>query len=151
MQAFAKSWAVHGCYRGVAIALLLVLIVTPSCTSICQARTCANPQAANSDSDCHHEQGMGGMGPDVSPKLVAAGTSCGSHDWVAALPAGKSSLEKNIASTRSRNLSSFDAVSAAYAPVSTHVSYGSDTGPVRFSHWSATRQFSFDRSVTLRI
>ena len=147
MQAFARNSAVGDCYRGVAIVLLLLLVVTPSCTSICQARACSNSQASNSDSDCHHEQGIG---PD-GPRLMVAGPTCWSHDLVAVLPAGKASLPTRVTSSGSRDVSSFEALGAEYSPVSTHVSFANDSGPAGFSHRSATRHLSFDRSVTLRI
>ena len=148
MQRAAQEFALRGWCRGVAGVMLLVLVLTPSCSSVCQARNCPIPQSANSDSSCHHEQGVSS---EDSQRFTATGASCGLHELLIALPAGKSSLEASVTLTSSANSAAFIALTTTYAQVSNCSSIPRDTGPTRISRRSAAEQFSFDTFISLRI
>jgi hypothetical protein len=147
MQSAAQKFLLGGWYRGVAVLLLLVLVLTPSCSSVCQAWRCPISQPANSDSGCHHEQGANS---EDSQRFTAAGASCGSHELLAALPEGKSSLGARVAPAGSSYSPVFFTVVATYAGVWSNSLFPRDTGPA-CTHRSAAGQFSFDTFVSLRI
>jgi hypothetical protein len=147
MQRAAQKFLVRGWYRGVACVMLLVLVLTPSCSSVCQAWRCPISQPANSDFSCHHEQGANS---EDSQRFTAAGASCGWHELPAALPEGKSSLEERVTPADSSYSPAFFTVVATYAGVLSDSLFPRDTGPT-CTHRSAAGQFSFDTFVSLRI
>jgi hypothetical protein len=150
MREAAQMSAVRGWYRCLALAVLVALILTPSCSSVCQARTCPISQPANSDSSCHHQQRTG-MCSEDSLRMTAADGSCGLHELLIALPAAKSSLEPIVTPASSTNSSLFFAAVSTYAKVLSDSSFPRDIGPERRSGRSAARQFSFDTLIFLRI
>lgn len=137
-------------YRGLAIVLLLVLVLTPSCSSVCQARTCPISQPANSDSSCHHQQGKG-MGSEDSVAVTSAGGPCGLHELLIALPVAKSGLEGIVTPASSTDTSVFFPAVSTYAKVSSDSSFPRGTAAKRVSRRSPAGQFSFDTFVYLRI
>jgi hypothetical protein len=153
MLGLPNNSALRGWYRGVALILLSLLALTPSCSVICQARACPISQSADSDESCHHQQLVSS---EDSLRFTAAFTPCESHELPALLPIDKGSFGANVTSASPVTVSAFFAVLASYDRIPSGHSNPSDTGPgntgpghnaPRFS----VRQFSFDTFVFLRV
>ena len=148
-----ENSVLRGWYRAVALVLLSLLALTPSCSVVCQARACPTSQSADSDESCHHQQLVSS---EDSLRFTAAFTPCESHELPALLPLGKGSFGANVTSASPVTVSAFFAVLASYDRISSGHSNLPDTGPgntgpgntaPRFS----VRQFSFDTFVFLRV
>src|SRR6266851_4698778 len=142
----AQKFLLGGWHRGVAVVLLLVLVFAPSCSSVCQARSCPISQSANSDSDCHHRQGVN---PEDSQRLMASGGSCGSHELPAALPEGKGSCKARIPAGTNYSPVFFKFVATRAGVLSD--SFSSDAGAVGSSRGTPEGPFSLNAFASLRI
>ena len=138
----------RGWYPGVALILLSLLALTPSCSVVCQARACPTSQSADSDESCHHQQLASS---EDSPRFIAAFTPCESHELSALLPIDKSSFGANLTSASPVTVSAFFAVLASYDRISSGHSSPRDTGPGHNAPRFSVRQFSFETFVFLRV
>jgi hypothetical protein len=69
-------------HRGLAALAILVFVLSPACSLICQTQTCHPPAAADHTSGCNHP----GDATPSSTQFAAAGKSCGLVDLLFALP-----------------------------------------------------------------
>ncbi len=148
MLGLPENSVLRGWYRGVALVLLSLLALTPSCSVVCQARACPISQSANSDESCHHQQLAS---PEDSLRFTAAFTPCESHELPALLPIEKSSFGANLTSASPVTVSAFFAALGSYDRISSGQSKPRDTGPGHTAPRFSVRQFSFDTFVFLRV
>ena len=88
-------------FNAATIALLVALVVHPSCTLLCQARTCASLQGDFRHIDCHEPSDDSRSDVPSNLGLVMPVSShCTSHDQVMALPASNAELELKFISSR---------------------------------------------------
>jgi hypothetical protein len=147
MRARATRLAIRGGSRLLAAALLIVLMLTPICSSICQAQSCQQPQAAAKDSGCHHAESMGS---DGSAALMAASLSCGARELWFALPEVTDTLRVSRATSAAPNADSWTAVTAISLPQSMPTHFSRTSGPALLQRTGATDRF-FDSFTILRI
>ena len=69
--------------RALAILLLLVFVLTPACSSFCQAQACQESNATRQESGCHHQEQLT---TDHSSSISAKTAKCGTRDFLFALP-----------------------------------------------------------------
>ncbi len=148
MLGLPENSVLRGWYRGVALILLSLLALTPSCSVICQARACQTSQSADSDESCHHQQLVSS---EDSLRFTAAFTPCESHELPALLPLGKGSFGANVTSASPATVSAFFAILVSYDRISSDHSNPSDTGPGNTAPRFSVKQFSFDTFVSLRV
>lgn len=147
MQSLGYISKLRGGCRGIALVLLAALLLSPSCSTVCSARNCPISQPADREAGCHHEPAMRS---DDSATITAGAASCGLQELLVALPMGKYLLENGAARASSTTLVPTVELAAAYAPVLSDSSLSRDTGPTHAVR-SATRQFTFDTFVYLRV
>ena len=128
--------------------LLAILILTPACSAICQARTCQLPQMSQRDSSCHHADNMTS---DHALGLAAAPSSCGLRDLLFVLPVSPDNLQMKFA--RARWIDSFSLFNDAYTIASRSSGPGlpRDAGPAHRMRKLTVPAFSFDSFLSLRI
>ena len=148
MLGLPENSLLRGWNRGVALVLLSLLALTPSCSVVCQARACPISQSADSDESCHHQQLASS---EDSLRFTAPFTPCESHELPALLPIDKSSFGANLTSASPITVSAFFAVLASYDRISSDHSNLRDTGPGHNAPRFSVRQFSFDTVVFLRV
>src|SRR5579859_6081165 len=146
MQSLGYISKLHCGGRGIALVLLLALVLTPSCSTVCPAQNCPISQPAEREAGCHHEAAMNS---DDSATITAASASCGLHELPIALPEGRSLLDSGAARANSANLAA-TAATATYAD-SSDSSLSRAGGLACRSLQSAAKYFSFDTFVSLRI
>jgi hypothetical protein len=92
-------------FNAASIALLVALVVNPSCALLCQARTCASLQADFRHMDCHEQSDDSGSDvPSNFGLVMPVSWHCTSHDQVMALPASNAELELKFISSRTTPL-----------------------------------------------
>src|SRR5258705_9980954 len=69
--------------RALAILLLLVFVLTPACSSFCQAQACQESNATRQESGCHHQEQLT---TDHSSNISAKAAKCATRDFLFALP-----------------------------------------------------------------
>ena len=148
MLGLPENSVLRGWYRGVALILLSLLALTPSCSVVCQARACPISQSADSDESCHHQQLASS---EDSPRFTAAFTPCESHEFPALLPIDRSSFGASLTSASPVTVSTLFAVLASYDRISSGHSSPRDTGPGNTAPRFSVRQFSFETFVFLRV
>src|SRR5258707_79806 len=148
MLGLPENSVLRGWNRAVALVLLSLLALTPSCSVVCQARACPISQSADSGESCHHQQ-LASL--EDSLRFTAAFTPCESHELPALLPIDKSSSGANLTSASPITVSAFFAVLASYDRVSSGHSNPNDTGPGHAATRFSVRRFSFDTFVFLRV
>ena len=148
MLGLVENSVLRGWYRGVALVLLSLLVLTPSCSLVCQTRACPISQSADSDASCHHQQVANS---EDSLRFTAAFALCESHELPALLLLDKSSFGANLTSASSVTVSAFFAVLAPYDRISYDNSNPRDTRPGRNTPRFFAKQFSFDTFVFLRV
>src|SRR5258708_24245594 len=141
MLGLPENSALRGWYRGVALILLSLLALTPSCSVVCHARACPISQSADSDESCHHQQLASS---EDSLRFTAAFTPCESHELPALLPIDRSSFGANLTSAVSVAVYAFVAVLASYDRISSGHSNLRDPGPGHNAQRFSARQFSSD-------
>ena len=147
MQSLGYISRLRGGGRGIALVLLVALVLSPSCSTMCSARNCPISQPAEREAGCHRESAA--LSDDSA--MIRAGTAfCGLQELLVALPVGKYLLEYGVARASSTTLVATVELAAAYAPVLSDSSLSRDTGPTH-SVRSAARQFTFDTFVYLRV
>jgi len=150
MQALAPHWTIRAGSRTLAVALLLVLVLTPGCSSVCPVHGCRELNAAKQDASCHHDpQNMSGN----SLHLRAALASCSSAaDLVLALPEVSSKLQADGSILISAGCNSYHS-SVAIPPSSSpfHRPLERYFGTALTLRRSVASQFSFDSFVFLRV
>jgi len=83
MQGAPLKLAFANKYRALAVLLLLVFVLTPACSSFCQAQACQESNAAKQESGCHHQEQLT---TDHSSSISAKAAKCGARDFLFALP-----------------------------------------------------------------
>src|SRR5882762_4716194 len=111
MLSLPENSVLRGWYRGVALILLSLLALTPSCSLACQTSACPISQSADSEGSCHHQQLASS---EDSLRFTAAFTPCESHELPALLPRDKSSSGANLTLASPATVSAFFAVLASY-------------------------------------
>jgi hypothetical protein len=137
----------HGA-KALAALLLLALLLTPACSSFCQAHTCRQPPAGKQDSSCHHEAEMS---DHRATGVSAAVAACGTRELQFGLPTSTGNWK-----TGEAILVSFDGDCLPLARLRTSAFARdgrpeTDTGSRPEFHRSVARQFSFDTFVSLRV
>ena len=150
MQALAPHWMIRAGSRTLAVALLIVLVLTPACSSACLVHGCGELNVARQDPSCHHDpQNMSG-----NPlHLRAAFASCSSAgDLPLALPEVSSKLQSDGSILISTGSNSHDC-SVAISPSSSsfHRPLERYLATALTLRRSVTSQFSFDSFVFLRV
>jgi len=112
MQSLGYISKLHCSGRGIALVLLLALVLTPSCSTVCPAQNCPISQPAEREAGCHHESAMNS---DDSATITAASASCGLHELPVALPEGRSLLDSGAARANSASLATTATATATYA------------------------------------
>jgi hypothetical protein len=134
--------------RALVVLLLLVFVLTPACSSFCQAQACQESNATRQESGCHHQEQLA---TDHSSSISAKAAKCGARDFLFALP--ESAAEWRAGE---RTSASFDpdysspSNSAAPAFPFRGVSEG-NTGQLSGFHIPVASQISVDSLVVLRI
>jgi len=83
MQGAAIKLTLANKSRALALLLLLVFVLTPACSSFCQAQACQESNATKQESGCHHQEQLT---TDHSSNISAKATKCGARDLLFALP-----------------------------------------------------------------
>jgi hypothetical protein len=139
-------------FNAATIALLVALVVNPSCALLCQARTCASLQGDFRHIDCHEQSDDSGS--DVPSNLglvVPASSHCASHDQVMALPASNTESELKFVSSRTTPLQQ-----GAYPAAISDRPFFEFSGSKEFISWLRSSQKSAQSplaqlSIALRI
>ena len=125
--------------------LLLVLVLTPACSLICQAQICQTSPTTRQDAGCHHE-GMRAARQDAA--LIAAVSACGVQEVVFALPTPINKWQAN--ETSDARLSPLF-LSTNSSTLALARCWKTDRNPVGEFHRSIASPFSFDSFVFLRV
>src|SRR6266404_346387 len=104
MLGLPENSVLRGWYRGVALVLLSLLALTPSCSVVCQSRACPISQSADSGESCHHQQLASS---EDSLRFAAVFAPCESHELPALLPIDRSSFGANLTSASPVTISAF--------------------------------------------
>src|SRR5438309_984912 len=83
MQGAAIKLAFVNKSRALAVLLLLVFVLTPACSSFCQARACQESNATKQESGCHHQEQLT---TDHASNISAKAAKCGARDFLLGLP-----------------------------------------------------------------
>jgi hypothetical protein len=83
MQRGAIKLAFANKSRALALLFLLVFVLTPACSSFCQAQACQKSNATKQESGCHHQAQPT---TDHSSNISAKAAICGERDFLFALP-----------------------------------------------------------------
>ena len=148
MQGAAIKLAFADKSRTLAVLLLLVFVLTPACSSFCQAQVCQESNATKQESGCHQQEQLT---TDRASNISAKAAKCGARDFLLGLP--ESAREWRAGE---RTSASFDpdywSPSNAAAPAFPFrgVSDG-NTGQLSGIHIPVASQISVDSLVVLRI
>jgi hypothetical protein len=115
MLATVTRATIRGGCKIVAVALLIVLTLTPICSSICQAQSCQQPRTTAKNSGCHHVENMGNEGLAA---LTAASAPCGAREVLLALPEATDNLRDSRATSASPDADSWAPATAISLPPS---------------------------------
>ena len=150
MRALEPHWTIRAGSRTLAAVLLLVLLLTPACSSACSVHGCRESNVATQEPSCHHDSQNA---PGDSLHLRAALANCSAAgDLVLALPEASSNLQADGAMLTSAGSHSYgpsvaiDASSSSFNKLSAKYSRTAPT-----LRRSVASQFSFDSFVFLRV
>jgi len=134
--------------RALALLLLLVFVLTPACSSFCQAQVCQESNATKQESACHHQEQLT---TDQASNIRAKAAKCGARDFLLALPqsAGEWRAGERTSASFDRDYWSPSNAAAPAFPFR-GVSDG-NTGQLSGIHIPVASQISVDSRVVLRI
>jgi hypothetical protein len=147
MQGAAIKLAFANKSRALAVLLLLVFVLTPACSSFCQAQACQESNATRQESGCHHQEQLA---TDHSSSISAKAAKCGARDFLFALPESAEWRAGERTSASFYPDYSSPSNSAAPAFPFRGVSEG-NTGQLSGFHIPVASQISVDSLVVLRI
>ena len=148
MQGAAIKLAFVNKSRALAVLLLLVFVLTPACSSFCQAQACQESNATRQESGCHHQEQLA---TDHSSNISAKAAKCGARDFLFALPESAAEWragERTSASFDSDYSRSSNSAASAFA---VRGSLEGDTSRLAGFHIPVASQISVYSLVVLRI
>ena len=156
MHANAPHWMCYAASRALALLLLLVLVLTPACSSICQAHHCTESTQTKEHATCHHESD--GTPDNSLTTLRAITASCHAPEQLCGA-AGHSLLAlpeifDNLETQKSQPnvLDAHASSDAIVVDISAHDQrLKLNSRSVREFHRSIASQFSFESFVFLRV
>ena len=148
MQALVPRWTIRTASRTLAVMLLLVLVLTPACSSVCPVHGCLELNSAQQDLGCHHDSDTMSGNPLHMRSALANCSSAG--DLVLALPEVSSDLQAGGSMMFSAGSNSHDS-SVATPATSFHRPLERYCGTAPTLHRSVVSRFSFDSFVFLRV